>query len=88
MSVSNDIKQFSIQTANKYLYDYSKRLGARVGMVSGFFQPETIFNKAYADDSNSTISWKKATDYECTPALVLIKTVNGEVIDVFCYIAE
>ncbi|MGN0181814.1 MAG: hypothetical protein ACI4DP_05305 [Candidatus Ornithomonoglobus sp.] len=85
-NVNNDIVSFSLSGANAYIHDYGQKSGYRVS-VGSLTQNSTIFNQSYTDSAKSIISWKLASENQCNPELAIVKVVDGDVIDVFYYIA-
>ncbi|MCH5211565.1 MAG: S-layer homology domain-containing protein [Oscillospiraceae bacterium] len=93
-SVSDDVQTFSVSGANQYVYDFGQKAKYRVS-VGSQTQANTIFNPAYctetgaADTANDKnyVSWDRGLAEDTTPAMALVKEVDGDVIDVMYFVA-
>lgn len=94
ISSVNDVESFSIANANQYVYDYGQKAKYRVS-VGSQTQAATVFNQTYctadgkADTENDKnyVSWDNVAKEGSTPALALVKEVDGDVLDVMYFVA-
>ncbi|MGN0163631.1 MAG: S-layer homology domain-containing protein [Candidatus Ornithomonoglobus sp.] len=94
ISSVNDVETFSVSGANQYVYDYGQKAKYRVS-VGSQTQASTIFNQSYctaeggADTGNDKnyVSWNFVGAEDATPALALVKEVDGDVLDVMYFVA-
>lgn len=94
ISSVNDVESFSIANANQYVYDYGQKAKYRVS-VGSQTQAATEFNQTYctadgkADTENDKnyVSWDNVAKEGSTPALALVKEVDGDVLDVMYFVA-
>ena len=86
ISYTTNIKIFDISTANSYMYDYGEKSKYRVSL-GAHSQSASIFNRAYVDYDKNLISWDMVMQNYIAPTIALVKEVDGDVIDVFYYVA-
>lgn len=94
ISSVGDVETLSLAGANQYVYDFGQKAKYRV-TVGSQTQAATVFNQAYCtadggadvDNDKNYVSWELGAAEDSTPAIALVKEVDGDVLDVVYYVA-
>jgi hypothetical protein len=94
VSAVGDVATLSVSGANSYVYDFGQKAKYRV-TVGAQTQNSTIFNQVYSTETGAAdtenyknyVSWESVTAETVNPTLVLVKEVDGDVLDVVYYVA-
>ena len=88
------VQSFSVAGANQYVYDFGQKSDWRVS-VGSQTQAANVFKQAYCtadgepdiENDNNYVSWDLALADESSPAMALVKEVDGDVLDVMYFVA-
>ena len=86
----NDTEAFTLADANVYTYNYDAIAGEGMSVtVGGKVQKNTIYKNMFGADATMTnVDWSTMAAAMVDPMTALVRVVDGDVTDVFYFVAE
>ena len=90
VSSINDTEAFTLAGANLYTYNYDAIAGEGMSVtVGGTAQKTTLYKNMFGTDATKTnVDWTTMAAAMVDPMTALVRVVDGDVTDVFYFVAE